>query len=313
MGTISRQLPKSNVTRRRALVAAYQKLLNPGPNGTIISPNTTVRLSGIHPQYVDGYNLVLQRQAESSAQTANKNATLRQLRLFVKHFVGVFNMGIERRLYTPEQRSYFGIAVDNSNLPVLTSEVEVVELAQLIVTNDPLRVAAGGAPMANPSTADVQAQLDVYLPLAAATSNTRDALDNAQEALEALATEADGVIKKVWDEVETFYNEESPESQRENCREWGVVYVTVGAKATLNFQVTTTDEIPLPIADAEVKQSETGVIKLTNAEGRTTIETTTSGNNVVFEVSAAGYVTQIVELSFSEGETLSTTVRLLPG
>lgn len=310
MASISRQLPRTNVTRRRALVAAHTKMLNSGPNGSVLSGNTTVRLSGIYPQFVDGYNLIAQRQAESSAATLVKNNALRTLRLLVKHFVGVFNMGVERGEYQAAERSYFGIAADDSNLPNLTTEAEVQELAQMIVTNDPVRVTAGGAPMANPSTAEVSTALGAYLPLAAAVSNSRDALDLAQETLEALAVEADGVIKKVWDEAETFFNEESAESQRENCREWGVVYVSIGATATITIDTVTGDGDGQPVANVSVKQSDTGVVKLTDSNGRVVFETTVSGEDIIFELDAPEFQKEILSLTYTEGATVYRKVYL---
>ena len=224
--TIRRQLPRGNDTRKTAITAAKAKLDNPGPIGSVLTAGTTNRLNTMHATYLPAMTLINEREAEAQTATVAKNPFLHTLKLFCKSFIGVFNFGVERGKYPANHRPYYGIDGNNSNLPDLSREEEITSLATSIITGDPLRVAAGGANMANPSAAEVGAKNTALLPLLAASSNAKDALDIAQEAVERMNVEADKVIKKVWDEVETFFNEETPESKRANAREWGVVYVS---------------------------------------------------------------------------------------
>ena len=227
MSTISRKIPATNPKRRLALLDAFAKLENPGINGIIIRPATQSRLVSITPQYNSACNQVNQKKALAVTANAQKNKSLSSLRLLVKHFVGVFNFGVERGEYAPFERAFFGIDVNNSNLPDLGSESAVKALAEQITLNDAARLAAGGRPMTNPSAAEVLVALNAYNTDAANASVAYEFYDKAQETLSALNSEANKVIKKVWDEVETFYNEESVESMRGKASEWGVQYIII--------------------------------------------------------------------------------------
>lgn len=244
--TIRRQLPRGNDTRKTAITAAKAKLENPGPIGSVLTANTTARLNTIHATYLPAMTLINQRESEAQTATNAKNPFLQTLKLFCKSFIGTFNFGVERGKYPANHRPYYGIDGNNSNLPDLSREEEITSLATSIITGDPLRVAAGGAAMANPSAAEVGAKNTALLPLLAASSNAKDALDIAQEAVERMNVEADKVIKKVWDEVETFFNEEAPASKRANAREWGVVYVSDGADTPLTTVITLLSDQTIP-------------------------------------------------------------------
>jgi hypothetical protein len=87
--------------------------------------------------------------------------------------------------------------------------------------------------MANPDIAEVQTALTAMETQMTIHDNFAFLLDQKQEAVESMHTLVDPIIKKVWDEAETFFNEETPESKRANARLWGVVYVTEGPPATL--------------------------------------------------------------------------------
>jgi len=126
----------------------------------------------------------------------------------------------------------------------------------------------------------------------------------------ALNEEADGVIKKVWDEVETFYNEEDKESQRANAREWGVVYVTVGQEpATINIElrnISTGTNIPgdvyFDIPDITIPIDATGIGSLTTLFVGTTDATATS----------PGFVALTQQVTTTEGGTVSILFEMTP-
>ncbi len=310
MSTISRKLPASNLKRRLALSDAATKLANPGPNGIIITGPTQSRLNIIHPQYVGASNAVNQKKAYSIAATAQKNEKLSVLKLLVKHFVGVFNYGIERGKYAAAERAFFGIDENDSNLPDLSTEAAVKTLAEQITDNDAARVATGGQAMANPSTAEVLAALTAYNTEAASASAIYETYDIVQEALNALNTEADGVIKKVWDEVETFYNEETVESMRANAREWGVQYISVGETSTITLTVVDSAVPPQPVVLATITLLDTGVQKTTDLAGKATFETSVFGPAIDFLIESDVHPDKTVTLSYEQGENVDEAVQL---
>ena len=74
--------------------------------------------------------------------------------------------------------------------------------------------------------------------------------------MEAQRPEADAVVEKVWDEVETFYNEETPASIRRKAREWGIIYVS---DIQLTFNIHAKDSVSNnPIEAVVCELTETG-------------------------------------------------------
>jgi len=147
----------------------------------------------------------------------------------------------------------------------------LILVGDILATGDIARVAAGGTAMSNPTIAQVNT---IFAPAKAAIilqSNLKGELDVAEEAIDALMPEADKVVRKIYDEVETHFNEEEPESMRADARDWGVEYITKGPPAVLTGLVRT--GAGAPHIGATVVIAETGAEATTNAEGRYTLET----------------------------------------
>lgn len=299
---ITRRLPKSNVARQRALNRAALKNGTLTPADQVLNSQTSTRLTDANTDYDAAMVQVEVAQVALSANTDLKAPLMAECKLFAGHFIQVFNLGVARGKYAASARPFFGLEVDSNALPPMISEEDVLFYAGKVVTGDALRMAPGTAqPMANPDASEVNA---VHAPAVAAyTQQTvlKTAFDASQNALSALNDETDKVIKRVWDEVETFYGEGTIENRRNNARQWGVVYVTEGPAAILTGLVK--DAAGNPREGAEVEVVETGAKALTNAEGRYTLLTTVIGTATLL-VTYPGQTdaTHEVEIPDHEGE-----------
>jgi len=233
MSYVSIVRPNSQDTRMIALNQAGNKLSLVPPAENPLSPTTTTRLQNMRTDYAAKMTAISVAKFAYNGNTPIKVAAENNCRLFTSHFIQVFNLGIVRGRYTVGQRTFFFIPIDSDAVPPIENEPQLLSVSANLLSGDPLRVAAGGAPLENPTIAEVQAARDAYQTAFNNQTTFKDALDVKQEDLEAIEEEADKVIKKVWDELETFYNEEADESRRENCREWGVVYSSFGAEKTI--------------------------------------------------------------------------------
>ncbi|MFN0275916.1 MAG: carboxypeptidase-like regulatory domain-containing protein [Chitinophagales bacterium] len=117
------------------------------------------------------------------------------------------------------------------------------------------------------------------------------------------------MIKKVWDEVDTFYNEEPDESRRDNAREWGVVYITIGGPTELSGKITGVNNAVLAGASVLLVQSDAETE--TDANGDFDMSTTFIGN-AVLRISAPGYVTQDKPITIVEGNAMVINAQLVP-
>jgi hypothetical protein len=283
MATVSRKLPQSNLSREIAIRQAHNKMTLVNPADMPLLANTQTRLTAMNTDYANALNAVALAQANLSTNTPQKDEAIARVRTFVSHFIQVFNLGVAREKYPAAHRAFYMLDVNSNALPDLNAENSVLLWSNRLEEGDANRIAAGGLPMANPEISEVAAERLATLTLFNAQSTLADALDTAQEALELLNEEADKLIKRVWDEVETFYGEEPTESMRENARQWGVVYITKGPDAVLTGLVK--NPAGTPLAGQTVTLVQSGATATTNAEGRYEISTKTVGS-VMLRVTA---------------------------
>ena len=309
MATTARRLAQSNKTRNEALQNAKTKK-DSGPADMPISPDVIIRLDNIAPDYKAAMTNVTVKKAELSIKIAAKAVAARKARKFVSYFIQTFNNGIELEIFPKQHRAYYNLEVESGKVPYLGSEQALKTVGQALIAGDPNRVAAGGAAMAIPDIASLTAAFSAWFSLFTECSNLKDALDTAQENVAALNEEADGVILKVWDQVETFYNEEDKESQRANAREWGVVYITVGSvKSTVNVElkdINTGDqlagEVYLDGPDLTIVVDETGLANVTT--------------NFIGDTNATAqadeYNDNTKSTSITEGSTINLVFEMVP-
>lgn len=273
--SITRKLPNSHITRENALIKAAQRQAGLPATDQVLTPNTVTRLVAMEPAYTAAMGEVNKAQAALSANTPDKDKAVQEARIYNSHFIQVFNLGVTRGKYPAGHRAYYGLEVDSSALPPMDTETDVINWGARLIKGDADRLGAGGAAMANPDIAEVQVAHTAASAPASSQDDLKEKLDIEQEKLAELSIGADSLIKRIWDEVETFYGEELPASKRANARLWGVVYVSNGPKATLTGLVK--DATGQPRAGAEVELLETDAKATTNAEGRYTIQTSYVG------------------------------------
>jgi hypothetical protein len=236
MATESRQVPQTVVARLKAINEGKAKHTEMGAGSFLTTP-TKNRLLAIQTAYQGKYtNISLKKQAMVTL-TNQKSIYHTTLQRVCSHFIQVFNLAIERGIFPVQDRTFYQIDVISNEIPNMDAEQNLVLWANNIMTGETNRIAAGGAAMAMPDLAEVQAAYANFDGVRMPHSTAIDAHDQAQEELAALNPEADAVVKKVWDEVETFYNEEDASSQRQNAREWGVVYVLKGSTKKISGHV----------------------------------------------------------------------------
>lgn len=307
--SISRKLPRSSNSRYDALTVAKQKKDSVSAINNALTPATGNRLDAIVTQYAAGRNTLSIKRAESILATSQKNTLVDGQKLKNSHYVQVLNMHIEEKLFPEAYRAYFKIDVNSSAVPPQNTEADVVALSQTIIDGEPSMIAAGGVAIPFPKMAVVQSGLTALVAKQKDQSNKKDATDLAEEALLKLNTEADAVIKKVWDEVETFWNEQPIEGLRRKSREWGVVYISETAQATI-IAIVNDNEDGTPIAAATATIVSTDEATTTDATGAFTLKTGTEATQTV-RIEKTGYTTKDIAITAVLGETIDLGVVVL--
>ncbi|MBK5285246.1 MAG: hypothetical protein JJE25_07560, partial [Bacteroidia bacterium] len=267
---ITRRLPQTDDGRDRALTTGKERKDTVTPADMAITPATEARLDIIQPGFqakmlVRGVALSVQSASTSVVDTAKALA-----KMFTSHFIQVFNLGVHRGVYPKADRAYYQLDVNSEAVPHMSTEQEILQWGERIKPGNVARLAAGGAAMSNPTEPEVTIKVLDFKTKNEDQANKKTAFDQAQESVEALHSEADKVIKKIWDEVETFYNEEEAPSKRRKAREWGVVYVS-DIKLTFNFALNNSAD-GNPVEAVECELTETNNTVFTNALGTATME-----------------------------------------
>ena len=287
---IFRRLPQNTIPIYVAMRMAFNQNNLVG-GATVLTADTISRLNTIFPQYQNGIKLINLSKSESECTTAIKSGLQADCALWTSDFLDAVLKAVRRGLIAETDLSLYGLTVSNPVMPSFKSEQDVLTAAENAVAGETARVAKGGAPIPFPTAAEVNTRNTDFGKALDNRNIAKKSLDDAQEALQALNPEAEKVIKKIWDEAETFYNEESDESRRANCRPWGVVYISdtrieVRAQA---LAVQNGKALPLPLAimslnttDDEDKADENGNLLM---------KTGVTGTAII-SITCEGYITQ---------------------
>jgi hypothetical protein len=310
MSTISRELPKTVEGRQMALTSAKNKEATLPVGTIIISAATKTRLLSIFSLYNSAILNLATANTNSTGATRQKNEAQVLARLWTSHFYQALNNAIDRKLYSPEVRAYFLLPVSSGAVPIMDSEEKLTLWGGRVQTGNTAMIGAGLEAIPFPSADEVKVFVDAYNALLATQSTAITETDNAEEAIDTLNIEADKVIKKVWDEVETFYNEETPESMRNNARQWGVKYVTLGESTNITFKAERADT-HAGIEAAVFKFISIGVKHTAGPDGDIEIETRLVGEEPVI-CTHPDYVSVTQTITIVEGEAMTVTFVMVP-
>lgn len=242
-----RRLPRSDIQRFQALKAANDEVTRLGEGTTLaISPETKTKLDAVWPQFRNEYNEREQALGTQTAATTAMTTAGQTLRQAVKHMITVLNMAIERGKLPPEERSFFQISPNDSNLPDMASRPNLLHWATAVVQGEQARIDGGRPALAWPDLAEVSEALTAYEAAIETAKAGQDQYNKEQEDVEALRDAADDCILDVWDDVEFAYRRDAPSSRRQKARSYGVVYV-----ADAGEDVDPGDESITPASDTD--------------------------------------------------------------
>ena len=145
-----RRLPNTDAARIRAMKIALEKGRDVPPNKMPFSGKLLVKLQKFLPQYEN--MIQLQRQSYAAQYDKNRDYSeiVRKARLYLTHFVKVMNMAIFRGELSPEIRSFYGLATNESTVPSLNTENELISWGKRIIEGEEFRIRKGGSPITNP-------------------------------------------------------------------------------------------------------------------------------------------------------------------
>jgi hypothetical protein len=278
-----RRLPNSHTTRLMALRVAFERLANVPASEAPFSPATIDRINAFYPQYLgldERVTLTLDAQVASTAQTAPFASAAR---VWLSHgFQALFN-ACDRGEFPHNVKTLYRRPVSGATVPDMRSEQTILEAGLHYITGETNRTAQGGDPITFPSLANIRQRVDAFRDSNMRQADHKNAYDKALEARAAQVAEADKLILRLWNEIETAYNEGDRPSMRRKAREWGVVYVPSRGETPLPEDYSVIGQIldsvtRQPREGVEVGLDGTNVSVTTDSDGNYYIPFTTAGS-----------------------------------
>ena len=313
--------PDTDTQRLTALQSAKIKADATPPAQLAFSPDTLAALIALLPTLATEMQQRGTALSGQASTTAAINPFRNRVRMFISHFLQVFNLGVERGDYSASDRAHYQLPVSSDKLPKLSGDEDLVLWAGNIAAGDAARVTAGGAAMVNPTAAQVAAEFGLYEPMLAVHTTAKDAYDSEQEDVEDMRPEVDDLINDIWDEVLFTFRKDSPSSMRRKAREYGVVYrlsageephpdeFSISGKVTLMPTATDPAE-DIPLEDVQVRAVEDNITVLTDEDGNYLMPLLSVATATI-EFSKPGFVIRTeTNVTITPGEIVELNVEL---
>ena len=219
-----RRLPNTDQARLSALQHAVQRASEEDYNVQVLDYKTLQEAQRFLMQFE---TLVMQYHDNfQSKVSANKQYTrvVKNARMYLSHFIQVFNMAVVRGEIKKEQKALYGLDIHNHVVPDLTTEEDILFWGEKIIAGENERTAQGGFPIYNPAINKVKVYYDIFKEQQMSHSFHKKNTIRAYENVEQLRKQADELIVTIWNKVESYFKEEFPYKRMMLCKQYGVIY-----------------------------------------------------------------------------------------
>jgi hypothetical protein len=234
-----RRLPNTDAARIRAMRIALEKGRDVPPCNMAYSPKTIVQLQRFLPQFENMISLQRQSFASQNAKSKDYIEIVRKARLYLTHFIRVMNMAVYRGDLPVDTRAFYGLATNESTIPSLNTENELISWGKRIIEGEEYRLRKGGSPITNPTIAVVKVRYNNFLE---AWNYQKTLVKRTLEYTEKncqMRKEADELIAQIWNEVEDRHSALPEERRLAESENYGIVYFY--RKNELNRSIASSD------------------------------------------------------------------------
>ena len=219
-----RRLPNTDTARIKAMRIALEKGKELPPHKLAFSSKTVVRLQKFLPQFENNIHLYRHALLSQNKKSKDYNEIIRKARIYLTHFIRVMNMAIFRGDMPAETRAYYGLATNESTVPSLNTENELMSWSRRIIEGEEFRIKKGGSPITNPTIAVVKVRFENFIEAWNYYNTLSKKTLGYVEKNSKLRKEANEIILHLWNEVETTHSN-FPEGRKKTLNEdYGLVY-----------------------------------------------------------------------------------------
>lgn len=219
-----RRLPNTDTARIKAMRIALEKGKELPPHKLAFSSKSVVKLRKFLPQFEQNIKLYKHSLTSQNKKSKDYNEILRKSRIYLTHFIRVMNMAIFRGELPAETRAYYGLATNESTVPSLNTENELMSWGRRIIEGEEFRIRKGGSPITNPTIAVVKVRFENFIEAWTFHNSLVKKTYGYIEKNSLLRKEADEIILQLWNEVETYHNKLPADQRKKMNEKYGLVY-----------------------------------------------------------------------------------------
>lgn len=205
---------------------AIEKMRTADYYAPVISPDILTKAERLLYRFRNAntqYLANLERQLEFSRSDIYQNR-LKTARMYVSHFILVFNMCVKRNEFKVSDRAYYSMPEDMTEVPDLSTDAAVLKWCENVIRGERARTGRGGIPIYNPSMAKLAVHYDLFNEQYQQHSTLRSLTDESLREVAGMRAEVDAMILEMWNSIERYFSDLSGKAHVDACREYGIIY-----------------------------------------------------------------------------------------
>ena len=222
-----RRLPNTDAARLRALKAALKKGQQEDRDSIAYPFALKQKIDFFIPKFEATIaNSKVAREVQSSSSSKVSEHT-KKARLYISHFIQVLNFCIARGELKPSARTFYSLDENDSKVPSLLSEKELLIWGEKVIKGEQSRISSGGGnPIYSPSIALVKANFENFKENYTRQKQFQNNSARQSSNIVPFRQDADALILDIWNHVEGKYEGvKDEEEKRYMCEEYGLTYV----------------------------------------------------------------------------------------
>lgn len=245
-----RRLPKTDNARLVALKTAIKKIDEVGFQNNFIDFKTINEARSFLALFEQQLTIYQQQVEKKVKHNKEYMHYVRNARMFLSHYLQVFNLAVVRGEIKPEARSFFGLDPEDGTVPDLSTEEALLMWGEKVITGDAERTRAGGIPIYNPTIAKVRVHYEIFREHYSDQQLRKKTANRNWTELDSMRNNADAIILDIWNQVEEHFKDYKPYARLTACEEYGVIYYYRNGEGKLTPEF---DEFLQKIEDASPK------------------------------------------------------------
>lgn len=158
------------------------------------------------------------------SKSATYQHRLANARMYVSHFLTVFNLCVKRGEIKTSERALYSLPVETGDIPDLTSDSAVIRCCKAAIQGERDRTDKGGMPIFNPTIAKVSVHYDLFCELYEKQQELRHRTDESLAVVASMRENMDSIILEVWNAIESHFSKLEGSARLDACRKYGVIY-----------------------------------------------------------------------------------------